>query len=777
MTIPTPSVEGRLPSEMTSFVGRRVELTDVKHQLAHSRLVTLTGIGGVGKTRLALRVASDARRAFEDSVWLAEFGDLTDPTTLAESLATAIGLLDRTNRPAQDVLREFLVPRRALLIFDNCEHLLDAAAALAKSLLQATDELKILATSREPLNIDGETVIRVPPLTISAPAQMPAPGISDIAVGDAVTLFTERARSHVPGFELTPDNIDAVIRICQRLDGLALPIELAAARLRTLSVTQILEHLTDRYRLLTAGRRTAPSRQQTLRASVDWSRELCSPGEQRLWARMTVFAGGAQLDAIEAVCSDGRSNTDVLDLVASLVDKSIVIREEPGAEVRYRMLDTLRDYGRSDLLSSGEYTEVRKRHCDWYFELARCAANEWVGADHPSWAVRLTREQANLREAMDFCFESGETNTGLLAATALYPYWLTCGRFTEGRRWLGRAADAPDADPSSRARAMLVDAVLTGVQGDTVAAATLLETAKSIPETSDLTTALAHYASGYVELYRAEPVTATAHFATSATMFRANGDVFFEWGSLEGLGIAHVLAGQMEEAARTLNDALAITANGNFPDLDAYPLWALAIALWQQRDIEHAMTAVRRGVDISRRGDPLALAYSFQVLAWIAADDGREQSSAVLLGAADTLWRQLGSSVLIFPTMGRFQDRCDDQLRDSLGAREVAASRKRGAAMSRDEAVAFALEEQPLAIAPVGGELAKLTKRERQVAALVAQGLTNKAISESLVVSQRTAQGHVENILMKLGFNSRAQIAVWMTQQQYAAAAATNSPD
>jgi non-specific serine/threonine protein kinase len=752
---------------MTSFVGRRHELTDVKRQLASSRLVTLTGIGGVGKTRLALRVAAEARRTFEDSVWLVEFGDLTDPTTLAESVASAIGLIDRTNRPAEHVLEEFLALRRALLIFDNCEHLLDAAAALTKSLLRATDDLKILATSREPLNIDGEAVVRVPPLTIPEIAQVPVPGYADIAVGDAVTLFAERARSHVPGFALTPDNVDAVMRICQRLDGLPLPIELAAARLRTLSVTQILEHLTDRYRLLTAGRRAAPSRQQTLRASVDWSRELCSPEEQRLWARISVFAGGAQLDAIEAVCSDGRSDVDVLDLVGSLVDKSIVIREEPDTEVRYRMLETLRDYGRSDLLSSGEYAEVRRRHRQWYFDLACRAANEWVGADRPSWAVRLTRDHANLREAMDFCFESGDSDTGLLIATALYPYWLTCGRFTEGRRWLGRAADATDADESSRARALLLDAVLTGVQGDTAAATQLLKTARSLADTSELTTALMQYASGYVELYCAEPGAAAAHFETSASTFRAYGEVFFEWGSLEGLGLAHVISGRMEEAARTLNDALAITATGEKPDLHAYPLWALAIALWHQDDIEHAIAAVRRGVEISRCGDPLALAYSLQVLAWIAADNGREQSSAVLLGAADTLWHQLGSTILIFPAMGRFQDRCDDQLRTKLGTKEVAAARKRGAAMSRAQAAAFALDEEPPS-ASAQGELMKLTKREREVAALVAQGLTNRAIADSLVVSQRTAQGHVENILMKLGFSSRAQIAAWMAQQQVA---------
>jgi non-specific serine/threonine protein kinase len=747
-------------------VGRRRELTEVRQQLEIARLVTLTGIGGVGKTRLALRVATDARRAYKDSVWLAELGDLTDPTMLAEAVAAALGLLDRTNRPAIHLLEEHLAPRQSLLVLDNCEHLLDAAAELSEVLLKSSPELKILATSREPLNIDGEAVIRVPPLTVPDPAD--PPGTRRSAVGDAVTLFAERARSHVPDFELTPANTDTVIRICQRLDGLPLPIELAAARLRTLSATQILDHLTDRYRLLTAGRRGAPSRQQTLRASVDWSRDLCSPEEQRLWARLSVFAGGAQLDAIEAVCAEEgpSAGADILDLVGSLVDKSIVIRDEPDTEVRYRMLETLRDYGRSDLLSGGDYIEVRRRHRDWCQRLVARAATEWVSANRPSWAGRLSREQANLREAMEYCFdESGETDSGLLIATALYPYWLTCGRFGEGRRWLDRALDADSAKTPTRARAMLLDSVLAGLQGDIGAAVALLDRARDLADNSDSTVALTHYASGYVGLYQGESRTAVVHFAICARMFRDDTDLFLEWGSLEGLGLAHLIAGDMEEAAMTLNDALAITAVGEHPDLHAYPLWALAIAQWQQGDSAQAMAAIRRGLQISRRGDPLALAYSLQISAWIAADNEEEQRAAVLLGAAETVWRQLGSTILIFPTMSQFQDRCDEQVNRKLGPNHVASAREKGAAMSREEAAAFALDEAPPKNCSPRSEMARLTKREREVAALVAEGLTNKAIAESLVVSQRTAQGHVENILGKLGFTSRAQIAAWVAQQ------------
>jgi predicted ATPase/DNA-binding CsgD family transcriptional regulator len=768
---------GRLPSELTSFVGRRRELTEVRQRLEDSRLVTLTGIGGVGKTRLALRTGTAVRRAFRDSAWLVEFGDLTDSSMLAEVIAGALGILGRTNRPADQLLEEHLASRQMLLILDNCEHLLDAVADLVKALLEAAPGLKVLATSREPLNIDGESVVRVPPLTVPDLAETSDSCIQ--AGSDAITLFVERARSHVPGFVLTAENTDTVIRICQRLDGLPLPIELAAARMRTLSVTQILDNLSDRYRLLTGGRRATPSRQQTLRSSVDWSWDLCSPEEQRLWARLSVFAGSAQLDAIEGICTDASDATDIIDLVGSLVDKSIVIREEPGPEVRYRMLDTLREYGRSELLRSGEYDHTRRRYRDWYAQLVTQAVDDWVSANRRSWASRLGRDQANLREAMEYCFdESGEAEAGLLVASSLYPYWLTCGRFSEGRRWLDRASEAHSAAPSIRARAMLLNSVLAGLHGDTESAASLLACAGTIADSSDRTTALTHYASGYGALYQGQSDRAVTHFAISAEMFHIDADTFLEWGSLEGLGVSRVLAGDMERAVESLNHALAITATGEHPDLHAYPLWALAIALWQQGDPDQATAALHRGLEISRRGDPLALAYNLQVSAWIAADSNDEERAVTLGGAAEVLWRQLGSTILIFPGMQGFQDAYDRRVRSQLTAKQFHSAHKAGASMTRDEAAAFALNEEPLQPTSPDIEMPNLTKREREVAALVTRGLTNKAIAESLVISQRTAQGHVENILTKLGFSSRTQIATWVASQQSATeeTAASSSP-
>ena len=754
---------GRLPSELTSFIGRRRELTEVKQLLEVSRLVTLTGIGGVGKTRLSLRVGAAVRRAFRDSVCFVELGDLTDSAMVAEIAAAALGILDHTNRPVRQLVEEHVATRQLLLILDNCEHLLDTVAEFAQVLLKASPELKILTTSREPLNIGGEAVLVVPPLTI------PDADTADTGspVGEAVALFAERARAHVPGFELTPENTGTVMRICQQLDGLPLPIELAAARIRTLSTTQILEHLTDRYRLLAGGRRGVPSRQQTLRGSVDWSRDLCSADEQRLWARLSVFAGGAEFDAVEYVCTDNSEDTDILDLLGSLVDKSIVIREGPDNAVRYRMLEILREYGRSDLLSSGEYADVRRRHRDFYSGLVARAADGWVSADRSNWAARLTREQANIREAMEFSYDTaGEGASGLKLASALYPYWLTCGHFTEGRRWLDRGLAADGVDSGVRARAAFLGCVLAGTQGDMVSAEALLDHANSISDELAPNTAVMHYACGYVALFRGEPECAIPHLKSAAAIFRADGDVFLEWGCLEGLGLAHINAANMRDAVDILNEALALTAIGENPELHPHPLWNLGIALWQLGEATRASIAVNRGLEISRHSDPLALAYCLQVSAWIAADTGHEERAAKLLAAAATVWHQLGNTIQIFPQMRRFQDQCESQLRAGLTAEQLAVASEQGAAMTREDAAAFALGEQrPKRRSPhtVNHEL---TKREREVAALVAKGLTNKAIAEALVVSQRTAQGHVENILMKLGFNSRTQIAAWAAQRQ-----------
>ncbi|ANS32140.1 transcriptional regulator, LuxR family (plasmid) [Rhodococcus opacus] len=391
---------GNLPLELTSFVGRRHKLAETKKQLSTSRLVTLTGIGGVGKTRLALRVATDSRRAFKDGVWLVELGELQDAMLVASTVSSAFGLRNHSAVPSQAKLIEYLLEKQLLLVLDNCEHLVLAVAALAEKLLRTCPGLRILATSREPLGLGGEAAIRVPPMSV--------PDIDDFSGRnlvryESVNLFTDRAMTAVPGFEITKDNQTAVAQICQRLDGLPLPIELAAVRLRAMSAQQLLDRLTDRYRLLTAGSRIAPSRQQTLRLSIDWSYELCTVQEQHLWARLAIFAGSFELDAAETICAGDSPSADLLDLVASLVDKSILIREEPGAVVRYRLLETLRDYGREKLQILGEQEVLRRRHRDWCAQLALEAESEWVSPHQRDWIARLERETPNLRDALRFC--------------------------------------------------------------------------------------------------------------------------------------------------------------------------------------------------------------------------------------------------------------------------------------------------------------------------------------------------------------------------------------
>ncbi len=381
----TPSVSDPtdgLPLELTSFVDRRTELAAAKNLLSTARLVTLTGIGGVGKTRLAIRVAAKSQRSFSGGVRLVELGELRDATLLGGVVASALGLRGLSGRPVQEVLAEFLAQRELLLVLDNCEQIVAAVAQLTEFLLHVCPDLRILATSREPIGIGGEAVLLLPPLPVPEPDHLPRGGPGN----DAVKLFVERGAAAVPGFELTEDNKVAIASICRQLDGHPLSIELAAARLRVMSPEQILERLNDRYTLLTRGSRGAPTRQQTLRWSIDWSYDLCTPVEQAVWAQLSVFSGGFELDAAEQVCGGDRTSTDILDAVTSLVDKSILIREESGTTVRFRMLETLRDYGLQKAQEAGEheYIELRRRHLYWCEGLAFTGAKVWRSPPKPT---------------------------------------------------------------------------------------------------------------------------------------------------------------------------------------------------------------------------------------------------------------------------------------------------------------------------------------------------------------------------------------------------------
>ncbi|MBF6166968.1 protein kinase [Streptomyces gardneri] len=757
----------QLPLELTSFVDRRTETAEIKNLLSVSRVVTLAGIGGVGKTRLALRVASNARRVVTDGVWMIELADVRDSALLSNVVAAAMGLRDDSDRSMRQGLVDFLRPREALLVLDNGEQVVQALAGLVEELLVRCPRVRILVTSREPLDVAGEAVLRVQPLAVPSPAERPV--LRGLPKYDAVSLFVDRAAAVVRGFEVTEKNKAAVVGICSRLDGLPLAIELAAARIRAMSPEQILERLSDRYALLTRGSRTAPRRQQTLWWCIDWSYQLCTPVEQRLWARLWVFAGGFELDAAEQVCTPDIAHENLLDALSGLVDKSIVNRDEVDGVVRFRMLETVRDYGREQLRDSGEDRDLRRRHRDWCQELVLNSVADWISDRQPDWLVRLEREQPNLRGALEFSLSedsAGSADTGLRIANALFGFWSFRGLYGEGRRWLDRALAHPDAGSiSDRVKALEASIFMATAQRDLRSAASLLEQARALAEQdpTPMNQALIAYADGTMALYRDEPARAVSCFEQAIVAFSSDRRGYLYISALMLLGWAYAAQGDIPRAIQYHEEMLSITAESGESLYRSTALCGLGIAAWLQGERSHAQQLLYESLRVNQRmHSPVVSALDLEALAWtFAADDG--ERTAVLMGAAERLLRSSASGFSVFPKLAHVHDEYERTVRRALGERRFDAAFRRGQAMGDDAAVTYALGEPPTATAPASQ--LRLTKRERQVADLIAQGLTNKQIAAKLVISLRTAEGHVEHILNKLGFTSRAQIAAWIADE------------
>ena len=730
--------------------------------------MTLTGIGGVGKTRLALRVAANTRRVFADGVWLVELADLRDGALLEGLVAAVLGLRPQSTRPLREILVDFLAQRELLLVLDNCEQLVQAAALLAETLLSACPKLRILATSREALGIGGEAVLPVPPLTVPDPDASASPGVSG---SDAASLFAERAEAALPGFELTENNVATVARICARLEGLPLAIELAAARLRVLSPEQILQRLTDRFTLLSRGSRGAPTRQQALRLCVDWSYELCTPTERRLWAQLSVFAGGVELDAAEQVCCWDEESVDLIDVLAALVDKSILIRGQSGTTVRFRMLETLRDYGREKALASSEYLDLRRRHLHWYRQLALDAEAGWISARQLDWIARLDREQPNLRESLEFALtDKAESDDALAFATALQPVWVSLGQLGEGRHWLdGALAAAPTAASAVRAKALWWDCLLAELQGDIAAAAALDAAAQALTEQS--TNPIAHawvdLTEGVHEVFTGDPAHASAVLPRAHAAFAAQGDRYAQVLVLIYQGWARELQQDTAGALSCYEEAIAITESHGESVYRSYALWGAAVAVWRQGDRDRALRLLTQSLDLVRgRRDAFLAAPCLEVLAWIASAEGSTRRAAVLLGAAQALGQLTGSSTVVFPALAGHHEEWVRNARLALGPRAFEAAHREGHLLDLDAAIAYALGEGSETASATAEPSNELTKRQRQVADLVAEGLTDRAIASSLGISPRTVNGHVEHILIKLGFTSRAQIAAWIVDHR-----------
>ncbi|WP_345348238.1 ATP-binding protein [Rhodococcus olei] len=752
---------GNLPHQLTNFVGRRHELAEVRRLLSDSRLVTVTGPGGVGKTRLALRVGEDAQGIFADGVWLVELGELSEPSLLAETVTAALGLRERVARPPLPLLVEFLADRHVLIVLDNCEHLVTPVAEFATELLRSCPGTRILATSREPLGVNGEVTVRVPPLTV------PDPGSSSRGLSrcEAVTLFTDRARDAVPGFGLTEDNQDAVAEICRRLDGLPLAIELAAARVRMLAPVQILQLLTNRYELLTAAYRGVPPRHQTLKWCVDWSYELCTPHEQELWRRLAVFSGGVESDAVTGICAGSVPAERVPEIVGSLVEKSILSRED-GPVVRYRMLDTIREYGLEKLDASGESGLLRRRHRDWYEALALQAEAAWIGPQQLEWIARFDRDRADLRGALEFSVtEPGEDGAALRMAGSLFPYWVSRGLYSEGRYWIERALTGADGSASvARLSALTGASMIASMQGDVVAAQAFMDAAQGIAGSVEDATTLANLASatGYVATFSGDFARATACFESALITVGSDGALPARVGALVGLAMVCGLSGDSDRAIASHKEVIALTEAHGESMYRAYSLCMLGIAVWERGDSGRATRLIEEALRLTRMvDDPLGTAMCLEVLGWLAGDPER---AAALMGASAAVGEAAGSPTIVIRDLFGHHDRVVRESTDALGSRAYETAFGRGRGLGVDAAVAYALRDT--ASAPGARDSAtRLTRRERQVADLVAQGLTNKAIAQHLVIAQRTAEGHVEKVLTKLGFTSRTQIAAWVAAQ------------
>jgi predicted ATPase/DNA-binding CsgD family transcriptional regulator len=766
-----------LPTELTSFVGRRDEVAEVKRLLTGSHLVTLTGIGGVGKTRLALRAAAGLARAFPDGVWLIRLDQLREEALVAQAVAGTLGLQERVGYSPAASLAEYLAGRQLLLVLDNCEHLVDAVAKLADLLLRAAARVRVLATSREALNIDGEMVLPVPPLAVPEAGQPLT--LAELGVFPAVRLFAERAAQAVRGFAVTESNQAAVAGICRRLEGLPLALELAAAQLRVLSPEQIDARLGDRLGLLTRGSRTQPARQQTLRASIEWSHELCSEPERLLWARLSVFAGGFELDAAEGVCTDHRlAGGEVLELLAALTDKSVVIAAHGKGVVRYRLPEILRAFGQERLQESGDYDALRRRHRDWYAQLALRVDTDWLSPQIAEWTARLFRDHANVQAAQNFCqAEPGEAEAGLRIAMHvwLFYYWMA-GYASEGRYRLGLALAQTREPTVLRAQGLLLDSFLAAVSGDRGAVQPLLE--QGIGLTRQLndpaTRAFAAWVAGHVCLFVGDLPQAIVHcedglavLPAAAVRGRQRANLLICLANAAGL------AGDEERVVSCHRELAALTESGS-EDIrraySAYSLWALGAAAWRRGDLDRATGLQQQSLRL-HGNDRMGNTYCVEALAWIAGSQHDYERAAVLLGAATGLLQFMGTTLDGNPHVAGYHADFERQARQALGEEAFQAAYRRGLELSAKDVLAYALQQPrkkppKKPSAPAVSDAAQLTPRELQVARLITGGRSNKDIAAELVISQRTAENHVEHILAKLGFTSRAQVAAWVAASQ-----------
>jgi predicted ATPase/DNA-binding CsgD family transcriptional regulator len=643
-------------------------------------------------------------------------------------------------------------------------------------LLGAAPGLRILATSRHVLGVPGEHVVDVPPLSL------PEPDVSPLATGDtyhhaesydAIRLFTERATAVRPGFQITADNYPAVAGICTVLEGVPLAIEMAARRMQALSAEEILSRLDDRFTLLT-GSTVASKRHRSLLATIDWSFDLCSPREQLLWTRLSVFSRGFDLAAAEDVAAGGTiAREHVVDLVAGLVEKSVLARQKYDPDTRYTMLDSVRDYGRARL-SREDDAELRRRHRDWYHRLAARFAQEWFGPHQTDWCARLRDEHANLLVALDFCrTEPGTRQAGLAMVTDLWSYWLTHGSVREGHRRLTLALAAAPEQTSLRAKALWLTGWMAQLSG-AAAAPAVLDECRAIAERLGDRSAMAHlvHLSGYAAMSAGDHAAALARYEDALARHRALGDEAGVTTVLVELALCHCLQGDLDRAVALCADSVRRSTAHGETWCRSGARYVQGMVLWrrggQDQDAERvARESIRLKRDLD---DVLGIGMGLELLAWITAADGAHQRAARLTGTARRIWRAVGTPLGGIHQLLRYREHAERQMTEALGMPGFEAARQVGANLTVDEVLSYhdistVQTAQPRCRPSPDYSGPRLTSREWQVAELVAQGMTNRDIAASLGIVQRTAEAHVQHILTKLGFTSRARLAAWVVEQ------------